>query len=173
LAARAEDDGVALTRADLVGDAAFYRSTYYQEYQRPTGADAQMNCLRSIPGTAGGVSGVFLVRLARVADFGLRHRMLVREAHALIAPLIGGSLAQFGEPSPADLPPRVRQVLGCVLEGDGDKQIACRLGIRPHTVNQYLKAIFAHFGVRSRPELMARWVRRGWANGFVWADPSH
>jgi DNA-binding CsgD family transcriptional regulator len=97
----------------------------------------------------------------------------VREAHARIAPLIGGPLARFGEPSPADLPPRARQVLGCVLEGDGDKQIARRLGIRPHTVNQYLKTLFAHFGVRSRPELMARWVRRGWANGFAWADLSH
>jgi DNA-binding CsgD family transcriptional regulator len=61
-------------------------------------------------------------------------------------------------------------VLRCVLDGDGDKQVAARLRISVYTVNQYVKLIFRHFGVRSRAELMARWVRRGWANGFTWAE---
>jgi DNA-binding CsgD family transcriptional regulator len=167
LAAAAADDGVALTRADLLGDAAFYRSEFFQEYHRPIGADALMNCIRSIPGDSAGASGLFLTRPLRVADFGRRHRSLVREAHAQVTRLIGGPLARFGEPTASDLPPRVQQVLRCVLEGDGDKQVARRLGISSHTVNQYVKAIFSHFGVRSRPELLARWIRRGWANGFA------
>jgi DNA-binding CsgD family transcriptional regulator len=48
------------------------------------------------------------------------------------------------------------------LEGDGDKQIAARLVLSKYTVNQYTKLIFRHFGVNSRPELLARWVRRGY-----------
>lgn len=82
-----------------------------------------------------------------------------------IAPLVGGPLARFGEPSPADLPPRVRDVLRCVLEGDSDKQLAARLGIGVYTVNQYTKHLYRHFRVRGRSELLARWVRRGWWSG--------
>ena len=168
LAALAAEDGIALTRGDLVRDAEFYRSRYYREYHRETGADAQMNCFRSIPG---GDSGVVLVRPAGESDFGSRHRVLVRHAHALVAPMIGRALARFDEPSPAALPPRVRQVLLCLLEGDGDKQIAARLKLSAHTVNEYVKRVFAHFGVASRTELLARWVRRGWgASGPAWAD---
>ncbi len=57
----------------------------------------------------------------------------------------------------------MRQVLACLLEGDGDKQIAARLRLSLHTVNEYTKVIFRHFGVRSRPELLTRWVRRKWS----------
>jgi DNA-binding NarL/FixJ family response regulator len=83
---------------------------------------------------------------------------------------MGGPLARFTDPSPYELPPRARQVLACLLEGDGDKQVAARLAISGHTVNQYAKAIFQHFGVRSRAELLARWIRRGWGNTFPWVD---
>jgi hypothetical protein len=63
-------------------------------------------------------------------------------------------------------------VLRCLLEGDSDKQVGLRLGLPRHTVNQYAKQIFAHFGVGSRAELLARWVRRGWGGRFVWAEAS-
>jgi DNA-binding NarL/FixJ family response regulator len=88
--------------------------------------------------------------------------MLVRETHAALAPLIGGVLARFDDPSPRDLTPRLRQVLDCLLEGDGDKQIAARLQLSVHTVNEYTKKIYGHFGVRGRTELLARWICRGW-----------
>ena len=55
-----------------------------------------------------------------------------------------------------------------LLEGEGDKQIAKALRISPHTVNQYVKAIFEHFRVGSRAELLARWVRRGWNSRATW-----
>jgi DNA-binding CsgD family transcriptional regulator len=73
-------------------------------------------------------------------------------------------------PSPFELAPRVRQVLRCLLEGDGDKQIARRLGISPYTVNQYTKVIYRHFRVASRAELLALWIRRGYPKGFAWAS---
>ena len=54
---------------------------------------------------------------------------------------------------------RLRQVLDCLLEGDSEKQVAARLGVTPPTVNQYVKAVYRHFRVNSRAELMARWIR--------------
>jgi len=95
--------------------------------------------------------------------------VIIQEALAVIAPLLGGGLAKSNDPSPADLTPRIRQVLRCLLEGDGDKQIALRLGISKFTINQYVKILYRHFQVQSRPELLARWIRRGWGARFTWA----
>jgi DNA-binding CsgD family transcriptional regulator len=77
-----------------------------------------------------------------------------------MCPLIGRQLASAREPSAANLSPRARETLACLLEGDGSKQIARRLKISPETVNQYIKAIYRHFGVNSRAELFALWIRR-------------
>lgn len=60
----------------------------------------------------------------------------------------------------ADLSPRHRQMLDAVMTGASEKQIADKLGISPHTAHQYIKELFRHFGVTSRPELMARMFRR-------------
>jgi DNA-binding NarL/FixJ family response regulator len=97
-------------------------------------------------------------------DFGPRDRAIVQETQAALVGLIGGPLARFADPSPMALVPQVRRVLRCMLEGDSDKQIARRMKLSPYTVNQYTKVIFRHFRVRSRTELMARWIRRGWSN---------
>jgi DNA-binding CsgD family transcriptional regulator/tetratricopeptide (TPR) repeat protein len=48
------------------------------------------------------------------------------------------------------LTPRENQVLQWVAEGITDKQIALQLGIKPHTVNVHLKAIYHKLGVHSR-----------------------
>ncbi len=160
-------EGAAVTRADVIRDDDWYPSEYF-EYHRATGADAIMQCSRAV--ADGGLTSMLaLVRAAGEPDFGPRDRTLVREAQALLAPLVGGPLAAFADPSPSDLPPRVRRVLRCLLDGDSDKQVASRLALSPYTVNQYVKQIFGHFGVNSRPELLARWVRRGWGARCAWA----
>jgi DNA-binding CsgD family transcriptional regulator len=97
---------------------------------------------------------------------------LVDLAHREVSKLIGGPLARWNEPSPLALPPRVRQVLRCLLQGDGDKQIGMRLKLSPHTVNQYTKHIYRHFGLAGRSQLLARWLRRGWGSQAAW-DDSH
>jgi len=88
---------------------------------------------------------------------------LVRILHHEIGRLIGSRLAPGGGGSaPADrLSPRMRQTLDCLLDGDGEKQIARRLGISLATVHQYVTALYRHFGVSGRAELMALWVRKG------------
>jgi DNA-binding CsgD family transcriptional regulator len=74
---------------------------------------------------------------------------------------IGATLCGFRERRPSELPRRAQDVLSGILNGEGDKQIAQRLKISPHTVNQYLKQIYTHFAVGSRAELMSLWINRG------------
>jgi DNA-binding CsgD family transcriptional regulator len=42
----------------------------------------------------------------------------------------------------------------------GEKQIAVALGLRPPTVHEYVGAIYRHFRVAGRAELMAYFLRR-------------
>ena len=62
---------------------------------------------------------------------------------------------------PADirLSPRMRQTLARLLKGDSEKQIATHLGVSRHTVHVYVKAIYRKFGIASRGELLARFVK--------------
>jgi DNA-binding CsgD family transcriptional regulator len=158
------NEGLCLSRRQIVDDRDWYASRDYQVIHRPCGLDHILWCFRPIePGVDGETSsGLILTRASGRPDFSGRERLIIREAHAALVPLIGGPLARFADRSAADLPPRVRQVLTCLLEGDGDKQIAQRLGVSILTVNQYTKVIYRHFRVPGRVGLLSRWVRRGW-----------
>lgn len=166
-----DDPGHVRSRKEFVDDRDWYKSYDYLKVHEPLGFDNTLWCFRALPGTrADENSGIILVRAIGRRDFSGRDRLIVREAHAAISPLIGGPLARFADPSPRALTPRVRRILSCLLEGDSDKQVASRLGLSPYTVNQHTKTIYRHFGVQSRAELLSRWVRRGWSGRFPWAD---
>ena len=53
----------------------------------------------------------------------------------------------------------MRQTLERLLAGDSEKEIAVRLRLSPHTVHVYVKSLYRRFGVCSRGELFARFVR--------------
>ncbi len=55
-----------------------------------------------------------------------------------------------------DLSPRCWLVHEMILQGYEDGRIAEVLGISEHTVRDYVKTIFRHFGVNSRAEVVAR-----------------
>ncbi len=169
------DHGTCIARPALLDDRRWYASDDYQVIFRPCGLDQVLWCFRDLGHPSTGESaGLVLTRSHGRPKFSPRELLIVQETHNAIASLIGGPLARFNEPSPLDLGPRVRQVLMCLLEGDGDKQIAARLAMSPHTVNQYTKAIFRHFGCQSRAELLARWIRRHSHknNGQTGIDPA-
>lgn len=54
-----------------------------------------------------------------------------------------------------DLTPRQLDVLHLLLQGHPVKQIARRLGLSPHTIEDYLKAIYRKTGTNSHQELIA------------------
>jgi DNA-binding CsgD family transcriptional regulator len=80
--------------------------------------------------------------------------------HLELGSLLGTALASPGEPAPAGLSPRGRQTLESLLRGDSEKETALRLGLSVHTIHEYVTALYRHFGVSSRAELLARFLRR-------------
>ena len=98
-----------------------------------------------------------------------RGRWLVLHASAMTAPRHphGGLVAivieaaKSAEIAPIiieaySLSPRERDVLGAIARGGSTAEIAAELFLSPHTVRDYVKAVFEKFGVSSRGELVAR-----------------
>jgi len=99
-------------------------------------------------------SGLMLVRRPGRPDFDAR---ACRIAHLVFGEC--GDLHTDGLPlGLADdiggLSPRLRSVLTLLIDGQSAVQIADGLGLSPHTVNDYVKQIHAHFNVSSRAELL-------------------
>jgi DNA-binding CsgD family transcriptional regulator len=89
--------------------------------------------------------------------YGARHRAIVDLVHHEIGWIYRSDLP-LASPEAMALSPRQRDVLGLLLNGDGEKQIAGKLKLSHNTVHHHVKGIHRHFGVSSRSELLARWV---------------
>jgi DNA-binding CsgD family transcriptional regulator len=89
---------------------------------------------------------VVLHGAALVADGARRVAVIVEPAHpARISPLL---MSAYG------LTKREQEVTRLVLQGESTAEIAERLVVSPHTVQQHLKRIFEKTGVRSRRDLV-------------------
>jgi DNA-binding CsgD family transcriptional regulator len=163
------DNGICLTRNDLVPDKDWDSSSFHQDAIRPLGMGPMLYCHRTVVEASPRMRFLTFFRASGDGNFSLRECALTRELHSAIGQLIGGALAGNLEPSPTELSPRSRRVLRCLLEGESDKQIAKQLGLSQNTVNHYVKGIFEHFRVQSRPELLARWLRRA-GHRWPWAE---
>jgi DNA-binding CsgD family transcriptional regulator len=151
---------VTRTRRDLVSDTSWYRSATFNEYFRVGRIDHRLASLFQVSND-GACSIIALNRALGDRDFSPRERRLLNFFHAELGRLIGGPLAGSADPGVVRLSPRLRQTLACLLEGDGEKQVAERLRLSRATVHQYVMALYRHFNVKSRAQLLARAIRRG------------
>jgi len=99
--------------------------------------------------------GVFLRAKGKPA-FEPRHGRLVHLVLAECASLHLDGLDHVDETPLAELTPRQRTVLAQLVDGHAVPQTAAHLGLSVHTVNDHVKAIYRHFDVQSRAELMSR-----------------
>lgn len=136
----------------------WHASLEFNEYFRAAGIDAGLFSQQKLGDRL--FSTLSFHRPLGEPLFGRRERRLVHLFHQEIGPLIGRALANAAEPSITDLPARVRQTLDCLLEGDSEKQAAARLGLSPSTIHEYVGTLYRHFGVSSRAELLAYFLRR-------------
>jgi DNA-binding CsgD family transcriptional regulator len=148
---------VTRTRQQLVRDHAWYRSLSFNDYRRVVGVDHCVYSLRALPGE-NSYSFIGLHRELGERIFGPRERRLLHICHDELGRLTGTILAR--KPELAQLSPRLRQTLDALLRGDSEKQVASRLRLSRPTVHEYVTALYRHFGVSSRAELLARFIRR-------------
>ncbi len=99
-----------------------------------------------------------IVRASDARPFGERERRLLWLSQRELIPRMGGALATFERPTVADLSPRLRQTLLCLLQGKSEKQAAERLGIAHNTLHEHAKLLHRHFDVSSRGELLSQCV---------------
>ena len=152
---------VTVRRDQLIPDSEWYRSVHFNEYVRVCGIDHNLVSLHAASQVApASLSLINVYRSPGERAFDRRSLRLVHLLQRELCPRIGRQLASAREPSAADLAPRARETLQCLLDGDSAKQAASRLRISHETVNQYVKTIYRHFGVNSRGELLALWARR-------------
>jgi DNA-binding CsgD family transcriptional regulator len=150
---------VTRTRRQLVSDRTWYRSTAYNDYLRPVHLDDRVTSLYQLP-DRGVVNVVVVCRAPGERPFSPREQRLLNFFHAELGALIGRAVVSASEPRPDTLSPRLRQTLICLLQGDSEKQVAARLGLRQATTHEYVTTLYRHFRVQSRAQLMAHAIKR-------------
>ena len=130
------------------------------EIRRPLGIDHHLYTARFDLPRHCWVTGIGLHRTRGERPFSRRERDVIHLLHSHLDwmyaqdPLLRSVAAE-----PA-LPRRQRQTLEYLLQGMSEKQVARKLGISRHTVHVYVDALYKHYGVHSRPELLMRCLGR-------------
>jgi len=110
------------------------------------------------PTSSGQLSVIVMGRKGGRDDFTLLES---RIAHILLSEvrwLHDESWPEHPREGISNLSPRLRTVLTLLLQGCGRKQIASDLEISIHTLGDYVKELYAVFGVHSQAELLRRFV---------------
>jgi DNA-binding CsgD family transcriptional regulator len=145
------------SRRQLADDRAWYASAAFCEYLCPSGVDDGLMSVVLMADRQ--AHAIALFRPPNEQPFTSRHRQLLHLFHAELAPHLFTDLAPPGCDPISQLSPRLREVLACLLAGDTEQQAALQLGLTRDTAHQYVKALYRRLQVKSRGELMARFVR--------------
>lgn len=134
------------------------RSRHYNDFVRACKLEDRITSAFGLGSTAPSAAQVVVLhRAAADGPYPVRALQLVRFFQRELRPLVGRTLALVSAAAELEaLPSALRRVLGCMLEGDAEKQIAARLHLSPHTVNRHVQRLHRRFDVHSRAELMCR-----------------
>ncbi|HEY7388072.1 MAG TPA: LuxR C-terminal-related transcriptional regulator [Bryobacteraceae bacterium] len=91
---------------------------------------------------------------------GPRERQLVALIHEQIARMYGRELTTWRDRSLKGLTPRRREVLRLLLDGRPEKEIAWAMGRTQPAIHEHIEYLYRHFGVNSRAQLAAYFLRR-------------
>jgi DNA-binding CsgD family transcriptional regulator len=153
------DPHLTLTRRELVDDRTWDRSSFVNTHLRPDGLDEGLSSKSAVALFASSYL-ITVMRPVRESPFRPGVARLVAATQRELAPHLGRGLLLTTQPSKYGLTPRLRQVLDCLLDGDSEKQAALRLRLHTATVHEHVKRLYRHFGVNTRAELMAYFLRR-------------
>jgi DNA-binding CsgD family transcriptional regulator len=146
------------TRRDLIDDKAWYASSHTRNVRRNAGLDDSIySALITAPDRFASIC------LSR--PWGIRRRFGQREKNILdllnpTCAWVYREATHSYEVDKLDLSPREKQTLQKLLEGRGEKEIAVEMRLSVNTVHHYVKALYKHFHVFSRAELLAKWMER-------------
>jgi DNA-binding CsgD family transcriptional regulator len=151
---------VTRTRQQLVPRHVWQSCQHVQEFKRSLGVDECIYSLLPLHESQL-VAAITLHRpWGQNHRFTERDRVLVDLVHTEHAWIYKPDLP-LSSPEAIRLSFRLRQTLQYLLSGDSEKQIAARTRLSRNTVHHYVKALYRHFQVSSRSELLARWVTPG------------
>ena len=152
--------GAALTRVrqEYIPDREWERSEFVNETLRPDGMVEGL--VSRVPTGTGQLILIALTHSPGERPFPRVAGQVVHRMQEELAVHYGRALWLVTQPSLRGLSPRLRQVLDCLLDGDCEKHAALRLGLHPTTVHDHVKRLYRHFGVNSRAELLAFFLRR-------------
>jgi len=162
-------------RSELVDDDIWNADPHVQAFRKPTGTG---DCILSLRrgGERGTCHALMAFRpLPPVAPaqgpaappgrhemrFGPRERLLLDTLHRGLESIYRSEEATQKLSRASGLTPRLRQTLELLLNGDTERQVAMKLSLSVHTVHDYVKALYVHFGVSSRSELLSKWMHTG------------
>jgi DNA-binding CsgD family transcriptional regulator len=152
-----------LSRDEIWGRAAWYRSHAFREVHEPCGLDDYVFSIAPLPHAPGSrprASSLWVHRAPDDPAFDDRDRAIIDLLHRELVSHLGRSLASASEPAPSAFSRRQREVLALLLDGLAEKDIASALKRSRATVHEHVLAVYRHYGVTSRAELLARFVGR-------------
>src|SRR3954451_4011772 len=152
--------GWGTTAMSLISDDNSYHSSpWYQEFRKRIDCDDNALSIRvvDVPMRPELIS---IDRPHGAPPFGSREVTLLKLLHDEIAPLVGVRLATEEHLSRDGLSKRLRETLSLLLEGRSEKEVAAAMHLGTRTVHDYVTALYEHFQVCSRAELLAYFVRR-------------
>jgi DNA-binding CsgD family transcriptional regulator len=154
-----DEDYITQRRSAVMDDATWYGSEHFHAVARPLNLDDSIcSRVRMPDGTV-----LYMAIHREIGDEPFTERdcqwvqfFNVHASKLYHVPGKGDPVME--DPRVKGLAPRLRPVLAGFLDGDGEKQVATKLGLSPHTVHQYAKLLYRHFAVSSRGELLSQFI---------------